>query len=112
MLQFFGARPSKAAAYSARTYGELAAVLEDEVFQTNGKIQLLEVFLDKSDSPWMLSGQINIVHGKSGKQMVAWDKECDRQRKPLDGNLWSSEYKLHANPSNLYLESREATGKK
>jgi hypothetical protein len=107
MLQFFGA--SKSAAYSARTYSELAAVLEDKTFQTNATIQLLEVILDKFDSPWMLTGQVNIVHGKAGKQLAAWDKECGRQRKPLDRNLWSSEYKLPGNPSNVYLESREAT---
>ena len=110
MLRFFGAGPAKSATYSARTYKELAAVLEDKAFQTNPRIQLLELVLNKFDTPWMLSGQINIVHGKFGKQLEAWDKECGRQRKVLDINLWRSEYKLHANPSNVYLDSREAVG--
>ncbi|KAI1617392.1 pyruvate decarboxylase [Exophiala viscosa] len=65
MLRFFGAGPATSATYSARTYRELAAVLEDKTFQTNSTIQLLELVLDKFDTPWMLSGQINIVHEES-----------------------------------------------
>lgn len=50
MLKFFGGT-GVSKSYSARTYGELMAVLENEDFRASGQVQMLECFLHKYDAP-------------------------------------------------------------
>jgi TPP-dependent 2-oxoacid decarboxylase len=47
MLKFFGSTNSRS--YTARTYEQLVAVLDDPEFTANKTMQLLEVFMDKFD---------------------------------------------------------------
>ena len=109
MLKFFGAKNSRS--YTARTYEQLENVLQDHEFIQNKTPQLLEVFLDKFDSPWMLTGQVNIVQSKSSRQLRDWDAENGRHRHVLDSNLWQSKFALTQSPSNLFVESRGLTFK-
>jgi hypothetical protein len=104
MLHFFGSRDSRS--YSARTYGELKAVLNDPEFVSNKTPQLLEIFMDKFDSPWMLTQQINIVQEKFGRALKQWDYECGRERFCLDSNLWQSKYALADSPANRCVVKR------
>jgi hypothetical protein len=97
MLNFFGARPSETSAgsrsYSARTYEELATVLTDPAFIKNDTIQLLEAFMNKFDSPWILARQVNVVHGRFGEMQEEEDKRVGRKRRTLDTNLYKSMYR-------------------
>jgi hypothetical protein len=92
MLKFFGAKNARS--YSARTYEELFTVLENRDFIESKSPQLLEVFMDKYDAPWMLTGQVNIVQSKFGKQLRDWDKANGRERLVLDKNLYQSKHAL------------------
>ncbi|KAF4629196.1 hypothetical protein G7Y89_g8953 [Cudoniella acicularis] len=63
MLEFFGAREEtgvKGRSYSCRSVEELEKVLGDKEFVEAGVIQVCEVFLDKFDYPWRLTGQLVI----------------------------------------------------
>jgi hypothetical protein len=104
MLKFFGARKSKS--YEARTYEELAHILADREFADSSQIRLLEVFMDKFDAPWMLTGQVNIVQAKTQTQLISWDQKMGRRRRILDSNLYQSEHSRKDSPSNTYLDQR------
>jgi len=63
MLSFFGARnPGN---YAAKTFGELDHVLQSDEFRRSDRIQLLELFFDKMDSPWRLLRQIEIMSARA-----------------------------------------------
>ncbi|KIW36739.1 uncharacterized protein PV06_11035 [Exophiala oligosperma] len=67
MLEFFGARAEngvKANSRATRTVEELEAVLTDENFASGNSIQLCEIFMDKFDYPWRLSGQLDVVRAR------------------------------------------------
>ncbi|KAL1960889.1 hypothetical protein VTO42DRAFT_5872 [Malbranchea cinnamomea] len=60
MLGFFGGDNLKSRSYAARTYAELAKVLNDPDFQRSECIQVLEVFFDMMDSPWNLTALLDL----------------------------------------------------
>jgi pyruvate decarboxylase len=66
MLSFFGARnPGN---YTAKTFSELDHVLQSEQFKRSDRIQLLELFFEKMDSPWRLLRQIEIMSARAQGQ--------------------------------------------
>lgn len=103
MLKFFGSANSRS--YSASIYEQLFAVLDDPEFVANDSIQLLEVFMDKFDSPWMLTKQVNIVQEKFGRQLNEWDQANGRERHTLDTNLYHSKFALHDSRSNATVRA-------
>jgi hypothetical protein len=110
MLKFFGSTNSRS--YHARTYEQLFDVLDNPDFMANKTIQLLEVFMDKFDSPWMLTKQINIVQEKFGRQLKEWDQTNGRERQTLDTNLYQSKFALHDSHSNDLVRTHSVeTGK-
>jgi pyruvate decarboxylase len=111
MLQFFGSKNSRS--YAAHTYEQLFAVLNHPDFIANKTIQLLEVFMDKFDAPWMLTKQVNIVQERFGRQMREWDQANGRERHVLDTNLYQSKYALHDSASNEFVRRHgQETGEK
>jgi hypothetical protein len=110
MLSFFGA-PCTSKSYTAHTYSQLSEVLNNEEFQKNKEIQLLEVFMDKFDSPWALTEQVNIMQEKSGRQLREWDEAVGRKRRVLDGRLSESRWRLEGSESLEVAErSKERRG--
>src|SRR6266536_2898193 len=118
MLNFFGAMsstkctnnipPQKGSrSYTARTYEDLTAILSDPAFIKNESIQLLEAFMDKFDSPWMLTRQINIVHRQFGKMQEEEDERKGRKRRTLDTNLYRSKYRPVEMESTRYVMELE-----
>jgi len=105
MLHFFGA-PKSSKSYAARTYEELAEVLVDGEFNNNREIQLLEVFMDKFDSPWALTEQVNIMQGKSVPELLEWDRETGRRRKVLDQKMFDTKFALMESLSNRHIAGR------
>jgi pyruvate decarboxylase len=89
MLQFFGAS-SRSKSYSARTYAELATILEDKDFQLSEQIQLLECFLDKYDSPLLLSTLVDKGGIRGAAALRQEDLHYNRSRVQLDGTLTQS----------------------
>ena len=105
MLKFFGSK--NAQSYSAHTYEELHNVLTNPEFQAAQSPQLLEVFMDKFDAPWMLTAQVNGMQKKAARQLAAWDKSVGRERWSLDTNLYQSGFALRDSESNRYLQQKE-----
>lgn len=61
----FGAKDTKgigyyAEAHQARTWGELEDIMKDEAEQTESKLKMVEVFMDKEDAPVTLLGMLNM----------------------------------------------------
>jgi hypothetical protein len=113
MLNFFGARSNSASSpnsYTARTYSDLGTILSNPSFIKNSSIQLLEAFMDKFDSPWMLTRQINIVQERFGKMQAAEDARKGRKRKCLDTNLYKSKYNNTGLESTRYVMHIEGGG--
>jgi hypothetical protein len=98
MLKFFGAS-SKSKYYTARTYEELHAVLENPEFAANDYIQLLEAFMHKYDAPWNMLKLVKAVSDKGAVALKKWDEECGRRRVVRDTNLMQSQYVLKDSPS-------------
>jgi pyruvate decarboxylase len=89
MLRFFGAT-SRSKSYLARTHAELATILEDKDFQASEQIQLLECFLDKYDSPALLSALVDKSGIRSEAALRQEDLHYNRSRVQLDGTLTQS----------------------
>jgi pyruvate decarboxylase len=86
LLHFFGA-PKSARSYRATTYDELHAVLGDAQFQAGEQIQLLEVVLDKYDSPKNLLDLVDMSVAMGAVGMAKDDEANGRKRVQLDGTL-------------------------
>lgn len=93
MLKFFGAS-SKSKSYTARTYEELNAVLENPEFVASDHIQLLEAFMDRYDAPWNMLKLVKVGSEKAAAGLEKWDRECGRRRATKDTNLLQSDYVL------------------
>jgi pyruvate decarboxylase len=111
MLNFFGGKEKGARSYSASTYGELSAVIEDPDFARSGNIQLLEVHLDKFDAPWTMTAQVNLMQRSGSVREAEWDSQCQRERNILDTSLWLSRDRLpiggeHVNAANKTVVQR------
>jgi pyruvate decarboxylase len=98
MLKFFGAS-SESKSYTARTYEELRAVLEDPEFAANQHIQLLEAFMDKYDAPWNMLKLVKVGSERAAEGLKKWDGECGRRRVVKDTNLLQSDCVLKDSPS-------------
>lgn len=61
MLSFFGTPDDGSDSHSAKTFGDLSAVLGDSQFSQALRIQLLEAHFAVMDSPWRLTKQIGIT---------------------------------------------------
>jgi len=51
VLQTFGAKEGSTKAYQVKTKSEIEALLKDKEFNDAGKLQFVEVYMDKKDSP-------------------------------------------------------------
>ena len=98
MLKFFGAS-SQSRSYTARTYEELYAVLEQPEFAASEQIQLLEAFMDKYDAPWNMLKLVQVGSERAAAGLKKWDEECGRRRVMKDTNLMQSKYVLKDSPS-------------
>lgn len=66
--------------FTAKTRDELDFLLKDKRFNETDRIQIVEVFMDKFDYPWRLSGQVDLLR-KRNKEI-----EEARERKRKHGN--------------------------
>ena len=64
MLGFFGGDKLDSRSCTAKTYAELAGVLNDDKFKKSECIQVLEVFFDMMDSPWNLTTLLDAKNKK------------------------------------------------
>ena len=71
MLKFFGAKNSISC--MAKTAQELRNILENDAFRSNNQIQLCEIFMDESDSPWRLTDQIAFTQGNARRKLEERD---------------------------------------
>jgi pyruvate decarboxylase len=90
LLHFFGASQSNSRSYRAETFEELRTILNDKEFQENKTIQLLEVVLDKYDSPAVLSELVDRSQKMQKAALEVDDEKSGRRRKVLDTWLQDS----------------------